>query len=292
LATAIRRAEAAGFEVVSSADHISSRLAVMPLLSAAAEMSSMRISPMVLANDYRHPVIVARDSATLDVLSEGRFELGIGTGWIKEQYDSAGIPYDDAKTRVDRFEESITVIKGCWSGKPFTFTGDHYRVSAVHCPSPVQRPHPPLLIAGSGRRMLRIAGREADIVGISPLRRTNSGFEHFGPAMATSGDRIEEQLTWVEDSAGGRFTELELSVMAHNVDISDDHFAVAARRAEEWGATPEQVLDSPHVLIGSAGRIIDTLQERRERHGISYVVFLGGDLEEVEPIVAHLAGSK
>lgn len=291
LVASIRRAEASGFDVVSSADHISSRLAVMPLLSAAAEVSAMRVSPMVIANDYRHPVILARDAATLDIVCEGRLEMGIGTGWIEEQYRAAGIPYHDPKTRVDRFEESIAVIKGCWSGEPFTFSGDHYRVAGVECPRPAQRPHPPLLIAGSGRRMLGIAGREADIVGISPLTGGASGFEQMGHAMATSGERIEKQLKWIQEGAGARFEELELSVMVHHLEVTDDPHAVAARRGEQWDATTEQILRSPHVLIGSVDRIGDTLLERRERYGISYVVFLGGDLSAVEPIVARLGGS-
>jgi probable F420-dependent oxidoreductase len=289
LVAAIRRAETAGFEVVATADHISSRLAVMPLLSTAAEVSSMRVSPMVIANDYRHPVVVARDGATLDILSEGRFELGIGTGWIEEQYRAAGISYSDPKTRVDRFEEAIAVVKGCWSGAPFTHTGRHYQVTEVTCPRPVQRPHPPLLIAGSGRRMLTLAGREADIVGISPLGRVASGFEHFQPAMGSSVTRIDEQLAWIREGAGPRFDEIELSVMAHHLETSDDLHATAADLASEWGSTPELVLGSPHVLIGPIGRIIEALQERRERYGISYVVFGSADLESVKPIVEKLA---
>ena len=123
----VRRAEASGFSVVTGPDHIGSRLAaVLPMLVVAAEVSpTIRISPMVLANDHRHPVMLAKDTATMDILSGGRFELGIGTGWIKHQYVAAGIPYDSARIRVDRFEEAIHVIKGCWSGAPFTFEGDH-----------------------------------------------------------------------------------------------------------------------------------------------------------------------
>lgn len=192
---------------------------------------------------------------------------------------------------MDRFEEAIAVIKGCWSGEPFTFSGDHYRVAEVECPRPAQMPHPPLLIAGSGRRMLVIAGREADIVGISPLTCVVSGFERFGPAMATSGERIEKQLEWIRQGAGSRFEELELSVMAHHLEITDDVYAVVARRAKEWDATTEQILQSPHILMGSVDRIVDTLLQRRERYGISYVMFVGADLDAVEPIVAHLGGS-
>jgi probable F420-dependent oxidoreductase len=289
LVSAIQRAEASGFSVVCSADHISSRLAVMPLLSTAAEVSSLRVSPMVIANDYRHPVVVARDSATLDILSEGRFELGIGTGWIKQQYVSAGVSYDDPKTRFNRFKEAVAVIKGCWRGEPFTFSGSHYHLEEVSAPPPFQRPRPPLLIAGSGRSMLTFAGREADIVGISPLRPVASSFDHFGPSLATSGHRIEQQLEWIREGAGARFDGIEISVMAHHLEITDDVEGRATDLAASWGSTAGNVLASPHVYLGSVEQIVETLQERRERYGISYVVFLGSDLEQAEPIISRLS---
>lgn len=288
---AVRRAEASGFDVISSADHISGRLAVLPMLAAAAEISTLRVSPMVMANDYRHPVILARETATIDVLSDGRFELGIGTGWIEKQYTAAGIRYDPPGVRVDRFAEAITVIKGCWSGEPFTFAGEHYKVDQVTCPRPTQRPHPPLLIAGAGRRMLRLAGQEADIVSIAPLTKGITGFDEFDAAVATSADRINAQLTWIRETADERFDDIELSVMAHHVEVTPDLDETAARLASETNTTPTQVLDSPHMLIGPAERITETLIYNRERYGISYVVFLGNDLKAVGPIVGHLAGS-
>ena len=166
----VRRADSSGFSVVTGPDHVGSRLAaVLPMLSVAAAVSPrIRVSPMVLANDFRHPVVLAKDTATIDILSEGRFELGIGTGWIKAQYQAAGVRYEPARIRVDQFEELITVIKGCWSGEPFSFARDHYHVKDVTCPRPLQQPHPPILIAGAGPRMLKIAGQEADIVSIAP----------------------------------------------------------------------------------------------------------------------------
>ncbi len=287
----VRRAEASGFDVISSADHIGQRQAVLPMLSVVTQISSLRVSPMVIANDYRHPVILAKDAATIDVLSGGRFELGIGTGWIESQYKAAGIRYDAPRVRVDRFEEAIAVIKGCWNGTPFTYTGEHYQVTEVTCPQPIQRPHPPLLIAGSGRRMLHIAGREADIVGIAPLRPGSTGFDQFGPAMSTSGDRIDAQLGWIREAAGERFDEIELSVMAHHVETSSDIDETAAKLASATDATPTQVLDSPHMLLGPPERITETLLVNRERFGISYIVFLGNDFEAIKPVVENLAGS-
>jgi len=261
------------------------------MLAVAAEISSLRISPMVMANDYRHPVLLAKDAATIDVLSDGRFELGIGTGWIEEQYNAAGIRYDPPRTRVDRFEEAIAVIKGCWSGQPFSFNGEHYQLDQVTCPRPIQRPHPPLLIAGAGRRMLRLAGQAADIVGIAPLTKGMAGFDEFGAAIATSGDRINAQLEWISQTAGERFDEIELSVMAHHVEVTADIDEAVARFAAETRTTQEQVRDSPHLLIGLVESLVETLLDHRERYGISYIVFLGDDLETVRPVVEQLAGS-
>lgn len=287
----MRSAEASGFDVITSADHIGRRLAVLPMLAVAAEVSSLRISPMVMANDYRHPVLLAKDTATIDVLSGGRFELGIGTGWIEEQYNAAGIRYDPPLTRVDRFEEAIAVIKGCWSGEPFSFDGEHYQLDQVTCPRPIQRPHPPLLIAGAGRRMLRLAGQEADIVGIAPLTKGMAGFDEFGTAIATSGDRIDAQLEWISETAGERFDEIELSVMAHHVEVTTDVDDAMAKLATETHTTLEHVRDSPHLLIGPVESLVETLLDRRERYGISYIVFLGDDREAVRPVVEQLAGS-
>lgn len=287
----LRKAEDTGFDLITSADHIGKSNAAFSMLAMAAQMTGLRVSPMVIANDYRHPVITAKETATIDILSNGRAELGIGTGWIKEQYEMAGLAYDSPRVRVDRFEEAIQVIKGCWSGEPFTFIGDHYQVKDLTGPEPEQRPYPPLLIAGAGPRMLGIAGREADIVGIAPLRRGDTGFDTFDHAVATSGDRIEEQILWIREEAGARFDEIELNVFSHHVEVVADVEVTANRLADEFGATPKQVLASPHMLVGSVDRIVDTLIMRRELYGFSYVVFGAWDLDSVIPVVERLAGT-
>lgn len=288
----VGRAEASGFAVVTGPDHVGSRLAaVLPMLTVAAEVSpSIRVSPMVLANDFRHPVVLAKDAATMDILSEGRFELGIGTGWIRHQYEAAGVTYESARIRVDRFEEAIAVIKGCWSGEPFSFAGSHYQVNKVTCPRPIQQPHPPILIAGSGPRMLKIAGREADIVSISPGTPGSSTFEKFGSDLATSGDRLTAQVDWIRQGAGPRFDEIELSVFAHHVDVTNDMDQKTQEFAAQTQTTLDAVIQSPHVLIGSTSAVVEMLLDRRERHGISYIIFDAADLDAVEPVVSQLAG--
>jgi probable F420-dependent oxidoreductase len=289
LQAAIAKAEDAGFEVIATADHLTARHSVFPFLGAVAQMSPLRVASMVVANDYRHPVVTARDAATIDILSEGRLELGIGTGWIEGQYASAGLPYSHPRTRVDRFEEALEVISGCWSGDPYTFAGTHYQVQDVTCPQPAQSPNPPLLIAGSGRRMLTIAAREADIVGISPLRPASRALSDLGPAIATSGQRIDEQLDWIRSAAGDRFDDLELNVVIHHVQVTS-RSGVLGHLTREWGATPDLIMASPHVLVGDRHQIVEKLEERRERFGITYIVFLSADFDQVAPIVRELAG--
>lgn len=288
----VQRADSSGFSVVTGPDHVGSRLAaVLPMLAVAAEVSPrLRISPMVLANDFRHPVVLAKDTATMDILSEGRFELAIGTGWIRDQYEAAGVQYDPPGIRVDRLQEAISVIKGCWSGEPFSFEGDHYHVTDVTCPRPFQRPHPPILVAGGGPRMLEIAGREADIVSITPLTPGSSTFDTAGHDLASSGDRIVRQIDWIRQGAGPRFDSIELSVFAHHVDATEGVAQAREELAAQTGTTPEGIADSPHVLIGPSSAMVEALIGRRERHGISYVIFDSADLDAVEPVVAQLAG--
>jgi probable F420-dependent oxidoreductase len=284
----LARAEDFGFSVALTADHLTERHAALPLLAVIAEMSSLRVSPMVLANDYRHPVVTARDTATIDILSEGRFELGIGTGWIKDQYDAAGLSYDSPRIRVDRLEEAVAVIRGVWSGEPFTFDGHHYQVDRIRGPKPIQEPHPPILIAGSGRRMMALAGREADIVGISPLRPSLVDVSEFGPSVATSGGRVKTQLDWIRQASGPRFDDLELSVTISHLKVTDDADAELGRLASEWGSTSGDIAESVHTLVGSRDQISGVIEERRENLGISYVVFSSLVLDEVGPIVAGL----
>jgi probable F420-dependent oxidoreductase len=288
----VRRADSSGFSTVTGPDHIGSRLAaVLPMLSVAAEVSSrLRISPMVLANDFRHPVVLAKDSATMDILSEGRFELAIGTGWIKPQFDAAGIRYDPPSKRVDRFEEAIVVIKGCWSGQPFSFEGNHYHVTEITCPRPFQRPHPPILIAGGGPRMLKIAGREANIVSLAPVTPGSSAFDNFGRDLTNSGSRVASQIDWIRQGAGPRFDDIELSVFAHHVAVTENAEHEREELGAKTGTTPDEIANSPHMLIGPVSSIVETLLERRERHGISYVVFDSADLDTIEPVIDRLEG--
>lgn len=283
----VRRAEDAGFHVLAGVDHIGPPLGVMPTLAVAAEISSLRVSPMVIANDYRHPVILAKDAATIDVMSGGRFELGIGTGWIRAQYESAGLPYDRPGVRVDRLTEAIQVIKGCWTAEPFSFDGRHYQVDLTGSPAPIQDPHPPILIGGAGDRMLRLAAREADSIGIT-VTAGQTGFDTFAAAVATSAERMDRQLDIVRAEAGARFDAIELGVMIHYLEATED---AAVATADELGVDRNLLLSSPHILAGTTSMMVDALRRHRERYGISYIAFRGADLDLAAPVIAELAGT-
>ena len=247
---------------------------------------------MVLDNDFRHPVVLAKEAATLDALSGGRLELGLGAGWLREEYDQAGMPFDAGGVRVGRLEESLRVLKGLFAGSPFTFSGTHYSINGLRSfPEPVQRPHPPILVGAGSRRMLGIAGREADIVGILPKALPDGTISE--DMQERSPETIARKVDWIREAAGDRFAEIELSMIV-SVIVADDHRAVAERVAAKrgWGATgAERVLEMPSLLLGSLDRIADELRARRERFGFSYYVVSDEDMEAFSPVVERLSGT-
>jgi len=286
-----RRVEAAGYSTLFMPDHFDDQWAPMPALAAAAAATStLRIGSMVLDNDFRHPVVVAKEAATLDVLSDGRLELGLGAGWQRRDYEQSGMAHDDAGTRVDRLAEALVVIKGLLGDGRFSFSGDHYTITElIGTPRPVQQPHPPIIVGGGARRVLTVAGREADIVGLNFDLRTGA----IGPEVGASGTAAATatKLGWVRDAAGPRFGELELSVRVYVAAVTDDRAGVAAGIAAGFGLAPEEVLGTPHFLVGTVEQIVDDLVRRREELGVSYVVFSGGALDDMAPVVARLAGT-
>ncbi len=284
-----RRVEGDGYSTLVMPDHFDDQWAPVPALAAtAAATTTLRIGTMVLDHDYRHPVVVAKEAATLDVLSDGRLELGLGAGWQRRDYQQSGIAYDDAATRVERLAEGLVVIKGLMGDGPFSFAGRHHTVTdLIGTPHPVQRPHPPILVGGGARRILTVAGREADIVGINFDLRTGA----IGPQVGPSGTEAATvaKLGWVREAAGPRFCELELSVRVYVAVVTDQRLEVAAGLAAGFGLTTEEILGTPHFLVGTIDQIVDDLVRRREELGLSYVVFSGGALDDMAPVVARLA---
>jgi probable F420-dependent oxidoreductase len=297
LAAEARRAEALGYATLLLRDHFvpepfGDQLApTVALMAAAGVTRTLRLGTMVLDNDYRHPVLLAKEAATLDLLSGGRFELGVGAGWLRDEYERAGMRFDAPGVRVARLEESLQVLKGLLAGSAFAFSGVHYTVAGLESfPRPVQRPHPPILVGAGSRRMLGIAGREADIVGILPRALPNGTISE--DLSERSPETIDRKLDWVRQAAGGRFGDLELSMMV-SVIVADDHRKAAAQLAAErgWGAAAsERVLEMPSVFVGGVDRIVELMQARRDRYGFSYFVVSDEDMEALGPVVARLAG--
>ncbi len=286
-----RRIEELGFSTLFMPDHFEDQLAPVPALMAAADATkSLRIGTLVFDNDYRHPLVLAKELATLDVLSGGRLEIGIGAGWMTSDYDQSGIAQDRPGVRIKRLQEGLKVLKGLFADGPFSLSGKHYHIENHNgTPKPIQRPHPPILVGGGGKRVLRLAAREADIVGVNfSLAEgvVNPTVAQTGSAAATA-----EKIGWVRDAAGARFDELELNVTVFVTAVTDDRAAFAERIAGGFGLTPAEVVESPHVLVGSVGQIVDELQRRREEFGFSYVVFSGDLFEQTAPIVQRLAGA-
>ncbi len=293
---AVRRIEDLGFATVSISDHFTRGWVMEPVVAmaaAAAATDRLRVLSLVLGNDYRHPVLVHKAMATLDVLSEGRVELGLGAGWMRSDYQAAGLPYDEPAERIERLEESVAVLKGLFGPEPLTFAGAHYRIDELDgLPKPVQRPHPPLLVGGGGRKVLSVAGRHADIVSVNPSLR--DGVVTADLLEDATAERIDQKVAWVREAAaaaGRRPDEVELQLNLLVCQVAGR--AGQARRAVSslaGGADPGLLEKSPAVLSGSVGQCVEALQERRERFGISYVN-LGGDVEALAPIVARLAGT-
>jgi probable F420-dependent oxidoreductase len=259
-------------------------------MAAADASERLRLHTLVWCNDYRHPVVLAKEAATLDLLSDGRLELGIGAGWMRSDYDKAGMGYDRPGIRIDRMLESIEVLRGLFAGGPFSFEGEYYRIDGLDgTPKPVQQPHPPFLIGGGGPRFLRLAGRHADIVGIN----FNLASGAIGPDLGPDGtaERYQQKLSWVREGAGDRFDDLELQVRVFMTMLTNDRLATAGAIATGLGLTAEQGLASPFALIGTTGQIAEDLRRRRERFGLSYIVVGEESVDGLAPVVAELAGT-
>lgn len=295
---AIRRIEDLGFASISISDHLSAGWVMDPLTAlaaAAGATSRLRLLTLVLGNDFRHPVPLHKAFATLDVLSEGRVEIGLGAGWMASDYEAAGFQFDPPGTRLARLGEAVAVIDGLFREEPLTFAGDHYTVRDLNgLPKPVQHPRPPILLGGGGRRSLEQAGRLADIVGVHATLRDGT----LGPAAAEDlrAERVAEKVDWVLGAwrrAGRPADGPELQHSVYLVSVTDAPRA-AARSVSSFAAhlraDDRAMASSPAVLVGSVEACVDRLIDHRERFGLSYLN-LGSDVEQVAPIVAKLAGT-
>ncbi|BAN04416.1 putative oxidoreductase [Ilumatobacter coccineus YM16-304] len=287
----VKKAEDLGYSALLMPDHFGKQLAPISALStAAAVTTSLRVGTLVFANDFRHPSVLAKETATLDLLSEGRLEVGVGAGWMTDDYATTGIAHDRAGVRIDRMIEAIEVLRGLWGEGAFSFDGEHYNITEMDgLPKPVQAGGPPIVIGGGGKRVLSTAARLADIVGVNP----NVGEGKFGPeAVASmSADATEEKLGWVRDAAGDRFDDIEISLLKFVTMVTDQREAVAEKVGAGMGMDAASLIASPHTLVGSAEQLADELIEQRERWQGSYVTVQSDALESFAPVVAALAGT-
>jgi probable F420-dependent oxidoreductase len=286
-----RRLEAEGWSSLTVADHLDEGLAPVPALMAAADATTtLTVGSMVLANDYRHPVVVAKEAATLDVLSGGRFELGIGAGWTTADYDAAGFTLDRAGRRIARLAEAIEIVRGLWQEGPCTFEGEHYRVTEmVGLPRPATPGGPRLVVGGGGERILRLAARRADVVAVNVNLAAGVIDERAFPDGVP--EATDRKLAWIRDAAGDRFERLELQVRIHLAMVTDDRDGVVAGLAPAFGLTVEDAKATPHALIGNVDEICEQLVERRERWGLSRIGLSQDQLLPFAPVVARLAGT-
>lgn len=286
-----RKAEALGYSTVYTPDHfIDTVLAPMPALAIAAEATTtLNVAALVFDNDYKHPAILAKEMATIDVLSGGRTELGIGAGWMQVDYDALGIPYDSAGTRIARLDEALQVIKGCYAPGKFSYSGSHYTITDYDAiPKPVNG-RIPVLIGGGGPKILRLAGREADIIGINPNLRV--GAITADAAKSASAEETANKIQWIREGAGERFDDIELQIRYFLHAVTDDKEGFAAAVAPGFDSTPQDVLGSGAALLGTLDEMADTLMQRREEWGVTYVVVGNDFFEQFAPVVARLAGT-
>lgn len=268
-----RRVEKLGYSTLLVVDRLPTPLAPLTALALAAGATSvLRVGSNVFCNDYRHPVMLAKEAATLDLLSGGRFELGLGTGVGESDFQQMGLTFDSPGTRVSRLEEALRIIKPLLSGETVNLAGKYYTVTNLKgSPRPFQQPHPPLYIASGGKRMLTIAAREADIIAVTAAVKSSGADPKDVP--------LEQKMDWVRDAAGERFARLEFAQTAYYLTITDS--PVAAIPLTGW-SIPQMPM--------SGEQAVEHLLERRERYGISYIQIADGQMENFAPIVSRLAG--
>jgi probable F420-dependent oxidoreductase len=299
-----RRAEDLGYAVLSLADHFigpgpaqestghpPQELAAVPAIAVAAEATTqLRLGCRVFCIDYRHPVMLAKEAATLDLLSEGRIEVGLGAGWLAGEYAAADIPFERAGVRIAKLAETAALLKLLMAEGQVSFKGEYFRVEGFEGrPKPLQRPHPPLMIGGGGERVLSLAAREADIVSFNFNNR--SGVIGADGVQTSTAELTAQKVEWVRQAAGARFSEIELEIGAYFTFVGDQAETMAEGMGSVFGLSADAMRAHPHALFGSVGAICDELSRRRESYGISYVTVSDHVMNDFAPVVSRLAGA-
>jgi probable F420-dependent oxidoreductase len=285
------RAEALGYTTVSISDHLRDQFAPFAALGALAAVTKhIGLSMRVLANDFRHPVILAKEAATLDVISNGRLVLGLGAGWNRAEFEAAGIPFDSAATRIERLGEAVTIIRSLLRGECVSFSGRHYRIEGLTgFPRPVQQPSPPILLGGGGRKMLTLASRSADIVSVMTANSNRSAGDG-GLGRDATLERARVKVAWMAEAAGERLASITLNVHVPVVAVTDHAMAVAERDAPAHDLTPSEFLESPHVFIGTIPELGHKIESLRAELGFSSFTVNQQAMEDLAPLLERLAG--
>jgi probable F420-dependent oxidoreductase len=295
-----RKAEDLGYSTLYMPDHLDDQWAPMVALAVAAEATTtLRVGTLVLDNDFRHPVVLAKEAATMDLITGGRFELGMGAGWMRADYDRSGIPMESAAVRIDRLAEALEIMRAMWTAGTVDFVGRHYTVQGeLGGPAPLTPGGPPLVIGGGSERILTLAGRYASVASIVPSLAAGV----IGPEVAAEsvvekyGDRIE----WVRQSARAHGRTVDTNTAADEIEFQCWTAAVQVvpnadelidAMAPAFGFTPDQLRAAPIALIGTVKEITETLRERRESLGFSYIVVHEAEMEALGPVIAELAGT-
>jgi probable F420-dependent oxidoreductase len=293
----VRRIEALGYSSIFCPDHFTTQWDPLTTIGAIAAVTEhVKVGTLVCDVDYRHPVIHAKAAATLQLISGGRLEFGLGAGWMKTDYEEAGLPYDRPGIRIERLEEALQIIRAMWTQARTSFEGKHYRIREIAQAAPLpEGASPKILIGGGGRRVLGLAGRQADIVGLSATMHDGQVTAETAADLAPA--RVREKIGWIREGAehaGRDWDEIELNALVFIVAIADDVSELRQTLASSSGMSVEQVRDCPIFLTGSPAEIQDRLLKQRDETGISYIVIQGGDDERVErfaeEIMRPLAG--
>jgi probable F420-dependent oxidoreductase len=302
--TTARRAEDLGYSTLFTTDHyfgpgeIATESGHRPvdvaplsaMTAAAMATTTLRVGCRVFCVDYHNPVVLAKELATIDLLTDGRLEVGLGAGWVAAEYEGLGIALDRPGVRIDRLKETVGLMRQQWSGEPMDVRGTHVRASGfAGRPLPVQQPSPPVLIGGGAPKVLGAAGELADIVSIN---FNNAAGKLGANSVASSNeDATAEKVGWIRAGAGDRFDDIELEIAAYFIAIGDDSGSALEAMARRFGVPPAELAAHPHALIGSVDAVCEQLQARREKFGVSYVNVAQRSMEAFAPVVARLAGT-
>lgn len=288
----VERVDGDGYDLIHMPQHRGTKgfSPLVGLAFVASHSSRLRVGTLVLDNESMHPAIVARDAATLDLLSDGRLELGIGAGWLEADHSTIGQDFLPAGARIDRLDEAIDVLRACWAGPVANYEGRYFSLrDAPNDPLPAQAGGPPVLVGGGGKRVLSLAARKADIVSLVP--NMSAGRVGRESAANATGAATSEKLAWVRDAAGDRMARIELHTNLTNVFVTDDRHPTMEKVARGYGlSNPQDALDIPHVLIGTVSQCVDQLLQRRESTGISHYTVFEANLDAFAPVLAEIKG--